>query len=73
MNCAHTEDGHGFYVKRVERYRQYYDANGNATGTDDGRAYRLPSGGNIAYCENCGKRLGRIIVNPFSHNMKIIP
>jgi hypothetical protein len=58
--CGHLADGHGFYTRRVESFRQYYSASGEASGTDDGVNNRPPRGGNIAYCENCNKRLGRL-------------
>lgn len=34
--CKHMEDGHGFYLKIVASYRQYYSPDGVADYTDDG-------------------------------------
>ncbi len=60
MKCEHTKDGHGFYAKFVQSYKQYYTPDGNPSITDDGVESGFGRGGTVAYCENCNARLGRL-------------
>jgi hypothetical protein len=70
MKCNHQKDGHGFYTKIIESYRQYYAPDGTATGTDDGLG-GSSRGGTIAYCDNCERRLGRVNIDRFTGKAKV--
>lgn len=60
--CRHLKDGHGFYTKRVEAYRQYYTADGDIDGSDSGEHSGGGRGGRIAYCDHCDRRLSINII-----------
>ena len=36
MKCKHRDDGHGFYIKLVQSYRQYYTNDGAIDAADSG-------------------------------------
>lgn len=54
--CKHRDDGHGFYVKVIRAVEIIFDENGeNGLGVEE-----HVRGGEIAYCENCNARIGRV-------------
>jgi hypothetical protein len=49
--CGGTE----FYLRLVATYQQYYDLSGEPTSATEPMTIR---GGQMAYCADCGRRLG---------------
>lgn len=56
--CPKCNDEGGFYVNLIASYTQFYDFAGIPT---DATAPMTIRGGQVAYCENCHKRLGRFV------------
>lgn len=56
--CPKCKAFNGWFEKRVQSYRQYFDLNGNAThATDEG----FNRGGKRKYCSECGREITDLI------------